>query len=100
VSYTNESLEDSALYSLERWIQLAYPEAHTSVSKSLHPHEYTADLYLSVVRQGGSTIEDADVQVGLGVIFNLSYDYAKAADCFRAALQLRSQVIFRPFEHV
>jgi hypothetical protein len=91
VSYTNESLEEAALYALERWIRLAYPEAYTNNPKSSYSHDYVTDLYLSVVKQGNA-IHDADIQVGLGVLFNLSYDHAKAADCFRMALQLRPQV--------
>ncbi|KAI0238327.1 Peroxisomal targeting signal 1 receptor [Lamellibrachia satsuma] len=101
VSYTNESMPLQACLTLRSWLhhnpkytyllqaEVAAEEtsqAHMSVSSPLH--ETVKELYISAVQQRREEI-DADVQVGLGVLFNLSGEYDKAVDCFNAALQIK-----------
>ncbi|CAN7986346.1 unnamed protein product [Ixodes hexagonus] len=104
VSYTNESLQTQACDSLLQWLK-NHPHYQNLVAEgpvnASEPHAFplssimsneqhgrTRDLFIAAARLSPSN-PDPDVQSGLGVLFNLSGEYDKAADCFRAALTVR-----------
>lgn len=106
ISYTNESLQNQALRMLIDWLRTneRYKNlvpAHLTANLSGDPKMMASslisgpqlidvqDLFIQAVRQSPNKI-DAEIQEALGVLFNLSCDYEKAADCFRAALQVNS----------
>lgn len=104
VSYTNESYQNQACLTLKEWLLKNEKYKHLSVKKinvEQYPkssvssilfdnvHEEVKDLYIQAARMNPRDEIDADVQCGLGVLFNLSNEYDKACDCFQAALQVR-----------
>ncbi|XP_065915997.1 peroxisomal targeting signal 1 receptor-like isoform X2 [Dysidea avara] len=107
VSYTNESRQQEAVDTLKTWIS-SNPKYNTTcvttssgadIKKSFthsfmsnKMHAEARDMYIAAACQSPNNI-DADVQVGLGVLFNLSGDYEKAVDCFNSALQVRPNAV-------
>ncbi|KAG7188442.1 hypothetical protein KM043_008083 [Ampulex compressa] len=102
ICYTNESYQNQACLTLKEWLLKNEKYKHLSIAKSnvdQHPkssvssilfndvHEEVKNLYIQAARMNPRDEIDADVQCGLGVLFNLSNEYDKAADCFQAALQ-------------
>ncbi|XP_022110196.1 peroxisomal targeting signal 1 receptor-like isoform X2 [Acanthaster planci] len=103
VSYTNECMQNRALETLLDWLG-ANPkykhligdeakgaesriDAKTSSFLSSALHGHVKDLFIQTARISPNDV-DADVQCGLGVLFNLSQEYDKAVDCFKAALSV------------
>ncbi|XP_057333502.1 peroxisomal targeting signal 1 receptor isoform X2 [Microplitis mediator] len=105
VAFTNESYQSQACITLKEWLIKNPKYNHLSTTRpSAEPsapkppvstilfsdmHKEVKDLYIQAARMNPMKEIDPDVQTGLGVLFNLSSEYDKAADCFRAALQVR-----------
>ncbi|ORZ25688.1 hypothetical protein BCR42DRAFT_12631 [Absidia repens] len=96
VSYTNENCRADAYDSLEQWIvnNPTYKHLATQQNTAISDqdrHDYITNLFLEAARSLPGAEMDANVQVGLGVLFNVSEEYEKAIDCFRAAVASRPQ---------
>lgn len=99
VSYTNEGYENAAYATLEKWIATKYPDI-CSQARTQEPrlenedrfqlHNRVTELFIRAaqISPDGANM-DADVQVGLGVLFYGNEDFEKAVDCFNAALAVR-----------
>ncbi|KAH3683381.1 hypothetical protein WICPIJ_005653 [Wickerhamomyces pijperi] len=99
ISYINEGYDNAAFATLERWIETKYPQI-TSRARQTNPvisdedrftlHKRVIELYLQAAQlsPSGANI-DADVQMGLGVLFYANEEFDKTIDCFKAALSVR-----------
>ena len=54
-------------------------------------HACITRIFIEAARNSPGIQMDPDVQIGLGVLFNMSEEYDKAIDCFKAALASKPQ---------
>lgn len=107
ISYVNEGQDMRAFATLEKWITHSYPGASqtsTNVNNSdpWSTQSKIVEQFLNAARNGpaarmggnrdAGAMVDADVQSGLGVLYYTASDYARARDCFEAALGARPDV--------
>jgi peroxin-5 len=100
VSYTNEGYDTAAYLTLEQWLSTKYPHLSTVQQPPLSSnhsrteiHQRVTDIFIAAAQLSpNGTNMDADVQVGLGVLFYGDEEYERAVDCFVAALNIRPNV--------
>ncbi|KAM0789453.1 hypothetical protein ACM66B_000275 [Microbotryomycetes sp. NB124-2] len=105
VSYTNENERSLAYQAIDRWIDTLAASRYSRevdnyrdmfgqlpTANSRDKHDYLTGLLIQLAQSraevDGADV-DAEVQIGLGVLFNTSEEYEKAGDCFESALSVR-----------
>ncbi|EDO47754.1 predicted protein [Nematostella vectensis] len=107
VSLTNESMQSQACKTLKDWLRDnprykdivppsddqagQRPRPITSSIMTSDMYNEIRDMYIAAAQRAPENDLDANVQVGLGVLFNLSGEYDKAVDCFQAAVIARPE---------
>jgi peroxin-5 len=95
VSYTNDFHKDRALDCLHQWVAshpdyaaiADEPDAILTNDEDANQRIVT-DMFIRAARMRIAD-PDPDVQTALGLLFNLSFEYDRAVDCFKAAVLKR-----------
>jgi len=96
VSYTNDFHREKALRCLVQWLTANQEYKHLSDLAKLPDgdydisHDTVSELFLEAARMKAHD-PDPDVQIVLGLLYNISYEYPKAIDCFKTALIKRPE---------
>ncbi|RLV90330.1 Histidine biosynthesis trifunctional protein [Spathaspora sp. JA1] len=99
ISYINEGYDNAAFATLERWISTKYPQI-SARARQENPtisdedrfslNKRVSELFIQAAQLSPDRANmDADVQMGLGVLFYANEDFDKTIDCFKAALSIR-----------
>ncbi|KAG1466846.1 hypothetical protein G6F56_004611 [Rhizopus delemar] len=97
VSYANEGCKIDAYDSLEQWI--LHNEKYANLARTPRKenmileehHTHITGMFIEAARSSPGAEMDPEVQICLGVLFNVSREYDKAVDCFKAALVSKPQ---------
>jgi Flp pilus assembly protein TadD len=85
ISINSQSM-NSLLFFQEAEPRLDHGVNITTMEKEAH--EQITSLFIRAAQIQPEN-PDADVQSGLGVLLNMSFEFEKAIDCFRAAVSVR-----------
>ncbi|KAI8930331.1 hypothetical protein BC831DRAFT_440121 [Entophlyctis helioformis] len=89
VAYTNENYVNEAYDALNSWIAHNPRYEHDMAMASSERHAIVTEKFISAAGSRPGADLDEDVQIALGVLFNISSEYDKAVDCFEAGLSKR-----------